>query len=60
MFGYMSNSGKTTTYNNEYWADTEADVANIPVDSAAPGSTVIVIETGNVYMLNSKQEWKPV
>lgn len=60
MFGYMSNSGRTTTYNNEYWADTEADVAKIPVNSAAPGSIVIVIETGNAYMLNSKQEWQPV
>lgn len=60
MFGYMSNSGKTTTYNNEYFADTEADVASIPVQDAAPGSIVIVIETGNAYMLNSKREWKPV
>ena len=60
MYGTMNTSGKTTAYCNEYWVDTEADVASIPVDSASPGSIVIVIETGNAYMLNSKKEWKPV
>lgn len=60
MYGYMSNSGKVTTYNNEYWCDTEADVSSIVKDNVAPGSIVIVIETGNAYMLNSKKEWKPI
>lgn len=60
MFGTMSQSGKTSTYCNEYWVDTEADVASIPVDSAAPGSIVIVIETGSAYMLNSSKKWVPV
>lgn len=60
MYGTMSQSGKPTTYVNEYYADTEADVALIPKDEMAPGSIVIVIETGNAYMLNSKREWVPV
>lgn len=60
MYGTMNTSGKTTTYCNEYWVDTEADVVSIPVDSAAPGSIVIVIETGSCYMLNSKKKWLPV
>lgn len=60
MYGLISNSGRTTTYNNEYYADTEADVANIPVESASPGSIVIVIETGGAYMLDSTKTWKPI
>lgn len=60
MYGPMNQSGKTTAYCNEYFADTEADVALIPIKSCAPGTIVLVIETGSVYMLNSKREWKPV
>ena len=60
MYGTMSSSGKTSIYCNEYWVDTENDVASIPVETASPGSIVIVIETGACYMLNSKKEWKPV
>lgn len=53
MYGAMSQSGRISSYCNEYYADTEADVALIPLNSCAPGTIVIVIETGNAYMLNS-------
>lgn len=57
MYGTVSSSGRTTTYCNEYWVDTKADMDLIPKNSAAPGSTVIVIDSGNRYILNSKKEW---
>jgi hypothetical protein len=39
-----------------YLCDYENDVANLPIDKS-PGSEAVVIETGNVYMLNSQHEW---
>lgn len=42
---------------NTYLVDTEDDVKNLPV-SCKPGSQALVIESGNVYFLNSKREWK--
>lgn len=36
--------------------DTPAEMATLPTDFAA-GSTVIVISTSSVYMLNSGKEW---
>lgn len=53
----MDNSGKTVYDLNSYVADTEADVAKIPTNNA-PGSTCIVIETSDVYMLNTDKKWK--
>lgn len=43
----------------EYVADTEADVANLPTHVAA-GSTCIVIEGTQVYMLNNEKTWVPL
>jgi hypothetical protein len=40
-----------------YYADTYADVANIPLEDAATGSTVFVIDTSTNYMLNSEKRW---
>ena len=38
--------------------DEEEDLALINVDNCCPGSTVYVIATGNVYMLDTKKEWR--
>lgn len=40
----------------ELVCDTEADVATAPT-SYRPGSTLFVIDTGNVYLLNSMKTW---
>lgn len=40
----------------EYVADTENDVNNLPTD-CLPGSSCIVAETSNVYMLNNQGQW---
>ncbi len=43
----------------QYVVDTEADISELPT-TALPGSTCIVIETSNVYMLNNKKQWKKI
>lgn len=39
-------------------ADTVADLDLIQVQSLQPGTTCIIIETSEVYMLDSDREWK--
>lgn len=43
----------------EYFCDTEADVKFLPKD-AEVGSAALVIETGEVYLINTKGKWKKV
>lgn len=38
--------------------DEEADLALLKVEDYCPGSIVYVVATGNVYMLNTKKEWR--
>lgn len=60
MFKIMKQSENIAAYVNEYVADTEADVADLPTSfkEAYPGSVCIVVETSNVYMLNNDMQWK--
>ena len=48
---------KSAAYVEEFVVNTDADVASIPVDLIAPGSTCIVIGNASVYMLNTNKEW---
>ena len=57
MIILTSQSGKIMTYVNSYQADVEEDVEKIDLKEAAPGSSCLVLETGNVYMLNSEKQW---
>lgn len=41
----------------ELIADTEADINILPT-YYTPGSTCIVVESSNVYMLNNQKVWK--
>lgn len=56
MYRVMKQNNQIATYVNEYVADEEADVKNLPTD-VYPGSVCLVIETSNVYMLNNKKVW---
>ena len=38
--------------------DEEADLALVDVEDCCPGSTAYVIATGNLYMLDTKKEWR--
>ncbi len=57
MVSIIKQNDDTAAYVIEYIADTEADVADISTTNIFPGSTCIVAETANVYILNSKKEW---
>lgn len=58
MINIIGQGDKTTTYLMSYVADTEADItAEEPSDEIAIGSTCLVIETSNVYMLGSDRQW---
>lgn len=46
----------------DFIADTEADVSNLPTeaDEIDIGASCLVIESANVYMLNSQRVWTPL
>lgn len=56
MINVIKQNDNISAYVTEFIADTEADIAELPKD-VFPGSTCIVAETANVYILNSKKEW---
>lgn len=55
-----SQRGEVEAYVMELVCDTEVDVATLPTVNCEAGSTCLVIETSNVYVLNSKKEWKKI
>lgn len=57
MFSIIKENDETKYTLTEYIADTESDIANLPI-TCLPGSTCIVIETSEVYMLNNQKQWK--
>ena len=52
-----SQRGEVEAYVMELVCDTEADVETLPTVNCAAGSSCLVIETSNVYILNSKKEF---
>ena len=54
-----ANSNKITYGIKKFIIDDESGLSELPKD-AHVGSSCLVISTGDVYVLNSKQEWKKV
>ena len=54
-YSITSQSGQTTYKVTEYVVNAESDVASVPTD-AASGSSILVIETGQVYMLSVMED----
>jgi hypothetical protein len=54
-YSITSQSGQTTYQVTEYVVNTEADVASVPTDVAS-GSSILVIETGQVYMMSVMED----
>jgi hypothetical protein len=51
------NTGSQTVYNQAiFYCDYESDVSDLPTNRGV-GSKAIVIETGNVYLLNGQHQW---
>jgi len=60
MFKITRSKDTATTYIVDIVADSETDVANLPTKAShniEAGSTCIVIETSEVYMLNNQDQW---
>lgn len=55
MYKITMNDGDVAYGVKEFVCDTETDLEILP--DCAMGSTVIVIETGSVYIRNSRDEW---
>ena len=59
MITKTPHSGHVAYGLQEFMIDTVNDLNYLPVD-APMGSTAFCIETGSVYVLNGKGEWKEV
>lgn len=59
MVSQLKQSGHTTYGLQEFVCDTPEDLDNLPID-AKIGSTAFIISTSQIYMINSKGEWKEV
>lgn len=42
-------------YTHDYIVDTDADIASLP--SCCTGSSALVVESGNVYVVNASGAW---
>ena len=50
--------GSRTDYNyKEYVLDTKNDLVNINTSECCPGSIAYIIDSNELYILNSKKEW---
>lgn len=56
MINFVARSGKTSYGVKNYLADTETDISLLPT-TCAPGSTCLVAESGNTYILNNSKQW---
>jgi hypothetical protein len=59
-YNITSQRGEVEAYVMELVCDTEADVSTLPTSNCAAGSTCLVIESSNVYVLNSEKVWKKI
>ena len=54
---YLVKQGGKVDYNyKEYYLDTAAELSSIPVYECATGSVAYIIETQQVFILNSQKE----
>ena len=58
---YLKQQSSRLDYNyKEYILDKEKDLDEVPITGCDPGSVCFVIETSEVYMLNSNKKWKKI
>ena len=59
MATIISQGDNKTAYVTEFLVDTPAEVASLPgLGSCAPGSTCLVAETSELYILKNDGTWK--
>jgi len=49
--------GRQDYFYKEIVIDTPEDLAKVDTSECCPGSVVIVVSTGDIYLLNNKKEW---
>lgn len=59
-FQILSQAGKVSHGIKEYMVDTYEDLLNLEEERLVPGCTAIVINASEIYMLNTKREWKKI
>lgn len=57
MYTATMQGNKVMPYVNELVADTLDDLEKINVSTLAPGSICIIIDSSQVFMLNTQREW---
>lgn len=56
-YAIIKQQNTNSAYYTEFVIDTDADLDNVPIDECSVGSSVLCLDTGDVYMLNSAKEW---
>jgi len=57
MYSLTYENSKSNIKNLKFIADTYSDLATIPAEELSFGALCKVIETGDIYKLNSNGEW---
>lgn len=59
MISMYKQNDNVSAYVSEFVCDTTADIADLPTDKKKvyPGSTALVAETSEVYILNASYQW---
>ena len=58
MYSILSQGGDISAYVADLYVDKELDIIDLPKTDFASGSTCLVGETSNVYILGNDKEWK--
>ena len=54
---FLLKQGGRVDYNfKEFYLDSESELDGVPVKECCPGSIAYIIDSGKIYMLNSKKE----
>lgn len=57
MISIMKQGDETNYSLSEFIVDAPSDVSSLPID-VAPGSTCLVIDTSDVYIMGNNKKWK--
>lgn len=55
-YSIMKQNDNTSPYVTEFVVDTVSDLSDLPT-SVAPGSTCLIANSSQVYVLNNAREW---
>ena len=57
MYYLVHQGGRTDYYYKEYYLDNANDLSIVPIEKCCPGSVCFIIDTVDVYMLNTEMKW---